>query len=212
MLISGRSASERVGCPDAAGLSTLQMAVRDVPSAFAYAAVSCKFVPWATLRGLKNATEQVHNTYPCASHETVLMSKALAAVIAFWHKREPHLKDITAADDVPALQYVGKVIKGNSSQALASLMNYIHSAETSSAQQIVLVSSNILIVDATAALFVWLIQAFALTGRLTCSGQFQHCTYVAAWDVTESSGMRRRAAGLPGKQMTSTSHVHLTLL
>ena len=108
------------------------MAVRDVPSALAYAAVSCKFVPWGTLRDLKNATEQVHHSQPCASYENVLMTRR--------HNQQPHLKDITADDNASALQYVGKVTKGNSSHALASLMNIISSAETSSAQQIVLVS------------------------------------------------------------------------
>ena len=57
------------------------------------------------------------------------------------HNQKPHLKDIIADGNVPALQYVGKVIKGNSSHALASLMDILYSAETSSAQQIVLVSS-----------------------------------------------------------------------
>ena len=108
------------------------MAVRDVPSALAYAAVSCKFVPWGTLRDLRNATEQVHHPHRSGSYEIVLISRR--------HNQEPHLKDIIADDNVPALQYVGKVTKGNSSQALASLMNIVYSAETSSAQQIVLVS------------------------------------------------------------------------
>ena len=134
VLISGRSASERVGCPNAAGLSTLQMAVRDVPSALAYAVVSCKFVPWGTLRGLKNATEQVHHIHPCAGYDNVLMSKR--------HNQELQLMDSSVDDNVPILQYVGKVTKGNSSQALASLMNTVYSAESSSAQQIVLVSFN----------------------------------------------------------------------
>ena len=58
------------------------------------------------------------------------------------HAQEAHLKDISADGDVPALQYVGRVTKGNSSQALASLMHTVYSAETSSAQQTVLVSSS----------------------------------------------------------------------
>ena len=56
------------------------------------------------------------------------------------HNEKPHLKDIVADDNIRTLQYVGKVTKANSSHALASLMDIIYSAETSSAQQIALVS------------------------------------------------------------------------
>ena len=62
MLISGRSVSEQASCPNAAGSATVQVTVQDLPPAFATAPVSCKYVPWRTLQGLRNATKQVRGT------------------------------------------------------------------------------------------------------------------------------------------------------
>lgn len=62
MLISGRSVSEQASCPNAAGSATVQVTVQDLPPAFANAPVSCKYVPWRTLQGLRDATKQVGGT------------------------------------------------------------------------------------------------------------------------------------------------------